>query len=143
MLIDALLAEREMFRDDQPLQSIKSRITGAQSVEAASESERFHGELRHYQREGLGWLLYLRRTSLGGCLADDMGLGKTVQVLALLDGLRPRNRGRPSLVIAPRSLLFNWEEEAKRFTPHLRVIEHHGPRARSVTPATSRNSIWY
>jgi hypothetical protein len=85
----------------------------------------FAGELREYQREGLGWLAWLERTGLGGCLADDMGLGKTVQVLALL--ARERTGQRPSLVVAPRSVLFNWEKEAARFAPALRVYKHWGP----------------
>ena len=72
----------------------------------------FAGELRDYQREGLGWLHFLRRFGFGGCLADDMGLGKTVQVLALLaaratapTGGEPRARRSSS---CPRSLVFNW-----------------------------------
>ncbi|MEO8216644.1 MAG: DEAD/DEAH box helicase, partial [Acidobacteriota bacterium] len=127
LLIDALLAERHIFRDKDPLSAIKSRITGAQDISPVAESERFRGELRPYQREGLGWLIYLRNASLGGCLADDMGLGKTVQVLALLDQVTAGGDCGPSLVVAPRSLLFNWKKEAERFTPHLRVLEHHGP----------------
>jgi SNF2 family DNA or RNA helicase len=71
-------------------------------------------------------LHFLRETGLGGCLADDMGLGKTVQTLALLDSVRGESGGRPSLVVAPRSLLFNWAAEARRFAPHIRVREHHG-----------------
>ena len=84
-----------------------------------------------YQREGLGWLLFLRRFGLGGCLADDMGLGKTVMVLALLARIHAANSRdaddrRPSLVVAPRSLVFNWRQEAARFTPELRVLEYTG-----------------
>jgi len=83
-------------------------------------------ELRPYQRAGLGWLQFLRATGLGGCLADDMGLGKTVQTLALLESIRADGGTRPSLVVAPKSLLFNWAAEAARFAPQLRVREHHG-----------------
>ncbi len=87
----------------------------------------FRGELRLYQQVGLGWMQALERLELGGCLADDMGLGKTVQVLALLaDG------GGPTLVVAPRSLLFSWQEEAERFAPGLRVRAYHGPERVSV-----------
>jgi superfamily II DNA or RNA helicase len=90
----------------------------------------FRGELRPYQKEGLGWLRFLERAGLGGCLADDMGLGKTVQVLAFLAGRRDRcgDAARPSLAVVPRSLVFNWISEAGRFTPGLRVLEHHGAR---------------
>jgi SNF2 family DNA or RNA helicase len=110
--------------------------------------------LRAYQKEGLGWLHFLRRFRFGGCLADDMGLGKTVQVLALLESRRaeraaagrahdagpgqtPQDTGSatspapeqvrlPSLVVMPRSLVFNWRQEAVRFAPHLRLLEHTG-----------------
>ena len=110
----------------------------------------FQGTLRNYQRVGLGWLQFLAEQGLNGCLADDMGLGKTVQALALLQGLKEKaagddNRGvgkgraggavgandaqdraAPSLVVAPVSTLRNWEAEAARFTPGLRVQVHHG-----------------
>ena len=88
---------------------------------------RFQGELRAYQREGLGWLRFLERFGFGGCLADDMGLGKTVQVLAALAGRRAASpQPPPSLVIVPRSIVFNWLREAARFAPTLKVIDHTG-----------------
>ncbi len=90
------------------------------------EPEGFIGTLRNYQRRGFSWLLFMRRLGLGACLADDMGLGKTVQTLAALLALK--NRGAPSkaLLICPTSVLGNWETEAARFTPDLRVHLHHG-----------------
>ncbi len=97
--------------------------------------DNFEGTLRPYQRQGLGWLLYLQEFGFGGCLADDMGLGKTVQVLALLAsrqasvqaGAEEGQKLEPSLVVMPRSLIHNWQEEAKRFVPSLQVIDHTGP----------------
>ena len=86
----------------------------------------FVGELREYQREGLGWLGFLRRFGFGGCLADDMGLGKTVQVLAHLAGLPTGKKAKPSLVVVPRSLIFNWKGEASKFAPKLKVLDHTG-----------------
>ncbi|HUP70171.1 MAG TPA: DEAD/DEAH box helicase [Acidimicrobiales bacterium] len=83
----------------------------------------FNGELRHYQSEARGWLEFLDRGGLGGCLAMDMGLGKTPTVLAHL--LATRGNG-PSLVVAPPAVLGNWAAEAQRFTPELRVRVHHG-----------------
>jgi SNF2 family DNA or RNA helicase len=85
--------------------------------------EGFEGELRHYQAEARGWLGFLDRAGLGGCLAMDMGLGKTPTVLAHL--LEHRGDG-PSLVIAPPAVLGNWAAEAARFTPELAVQMHHG-----------------
>lgn len=83
--------------------------------------------LREYQREGLAWLGFLADAGLGGVLADDMGLGKTVQVLAHL--LDEKARGRldaPALVVAPTSLIGNWQDEARRFAPSLSVLTLHG-----------------
>jgi superfamily II DNA or RNA helicase len=86
--------------------------------------------LRPYQKAGVAWLLFLRENGFGGVLADEMGLGKTLQVLALLEWLRcnpQRGNGRLHLVVCPSSLVFNWQAEAKRFTPGLRVLALHGP----------------
>ena len=83
--------------------------------------EGFTATLRHYQRRGLGWLQFLHRLGLGGCLADDMGLGKTPTTLAHLAGIPG-----PHLVVCPLSVVRNWESEAARFTPLLRVMVHHG-----------------
>ena len=79
--------------------------------------------LRPYQAKGVEWLAFLGRLGLGCCLADDMGLGKTIQILALL--LRERD-GQANLLIAPASLLANWQAEAARFTPDLRLLLLHG-----------------
>ncbi|WPL17240.1 ATP-dependent helicase HepA [Thiorhodovibrio winogradskyi] len=82
-----------------------------------------HAELRPYQRKGLDWLQFLRDFELGGVLADDMGLGKTIQCLTHLLVEKSAGRAdRPSLVVAPTSLMFNWRREAERFTPELKVL---------------------
>ncbi len=83
----------------------------------------FRGELRAYQADAAGWLAFLDRGDLGGCLAMDMGLGKTPTVLAHL--LANRGEG-PALVVCPPAVLGNWAAEASRFTPALRVETHHG-----------------
>jgi superfamily II DNA or RNA helicase len=84
--------------------------------------------LRPYQKEGAGWLLFLRNHGFGGILADEMGLGKTVQVLAHLRAVKQSGveRAGPALVVCPSSLVFNWEAEAAKFTPDLRVLALHG-----------------
>src|SRR4029079_1862739 len=85
----------------------------------------FQGELRPYQERGLAWLSFLESVGLGGVLADDMGLGKTVQLLALMFGELAQDVG-PTLLVCPMSLVGNWQREAARFTPGLRVHVHHG-----------------
>ncbi len=84
----------------------------------------FAGELRPYQERGLSWLSFLDGLGLGGVLADDMGLGKTIQLLSLI-AAQPTGSG-PTLLVCPMSLVGNWQREAARFTPGLRVHVHHG-----------------
>src|SRR5579859_4129065 len=84
----------------------------------------FSGTLRPYQERGLSWLSFLGGLGLGGILADDMGLGKTIQLLSLI-AAQPAHSG-PTLLVCPMSLVGNWQREAARFTPDLRVHVHHG-----------------
>ncbi|WP_313223170.1 DEAD/DEAH box helicase [Stutzerimonas nitrititolerans] len=87
-----------------------------------------NAELRPYQLEGLSWLQTLRALEVGGILGDDMGLGKTLQTLAhLLLEKQAGRLDRPALVVMPTSLIPNWQDEAARFTPELRVLTLHGP----------------
>ena len=122
------LADEIELTFDQAYERARSRLRRFRGVPAADPPGTFLAELRPYQREALGWFKFLADFGLGGCLADDMGLGKTVQVLAMLESRRALGAadGRPSLVVAPRSLTFNWAREAERFAPKLRVFEHHG-----------------
>ncbi|MEW2019406.1 DEAD/DEAH box helicase [Rhodococcus sp. NPDC076796] len=80
--------------------------------------------LRPYQQRGLDWLAFMSRLGLGAVLADDMGLGKTLQVLTLL---AHEKSSTPTLLVAPMSVVGNWQREAAKFTPALRVLVHHGP----------------
>ncbi len=85
-------------------------------------------ELRPYQREGLAWLQHLRALDAGGVLADDMGLGKTLQAIAHIVAEKDAGRlDRPALVLAPTSLVGNWQRELARFAPYLNVLVLHGP----------------
>ncbi len=89
--------------------------------------ESFHGSLRPYQVRGYSWMAFLDRFGLGACLADDMGLGKTIQVIALLLNERSAKvRPGPTLIIAPMSVVGNWQREIERFGPSLKVMVHHG-----------------
>jgi superfamily II DNA or RNA helicase len=126
-LLDSLLAAQPGSRTDAGFAKVREELRAFEGVAATDAPPGFQGELRPYQREGLGWLEYLRRFGFGGILADDMGLGKTVQVLALLQRLRfKRQLKGPSLIVVPRSLVFNWMQEAARFTPRLRVLDYTG-----------------
>ena len=127
-LLDALLAGQQNVDYDEQFLALRDRIRSFDGVDTIEEPEHFVGELRGYQRDGLGWLKFLQSFGFGGCLADDMGLGKTVQLLALLQERQAHeaDERRPSLIIVPKSLMFNWKEEAERFTPNLRVLEYTG-----------------
>ncbi|MEM7165068.1 MAG: SNF2-related protein, partial [Planctomycetota bacterium] len=125
-ILDALLAGRPEVSADERFVQFHERLRSFVGVEAEQEVTSFTGELRPYQRDGLGWMRFLRDFGLGGCLADDMGLGKTVQVLAVLAEQQGHTEGRPTLVVAPRSVVYNWVDEAHRFTPQLRVLEYGG-----------------
>ncbi|MCK9460034.1 MAG: DEAD/DEAH box helicase [Proteobacteria bacterium] len=109
---------------------LEETLRGLRSPErltAIDPGDDLHGTLRPYQEVGLRWLHLLSRLGLGACLADDMGLGKTVQVIALLLALRREGSAtrRPSLLVAPASLLANWAAELERFAPTLRAVIAH------------------
>lgn len=125
-LLDILLAGRESVEFDEGFERYRESLAAFDGVKPQHETSEFVGELRDYQRDALGWFEFLRSLGLGGCLADDMGLGKTVQVLALLESRRKLDTRGPTLVVAPRSLVFNWIDEAARFTPNLRVLDYTG-----------------
>jgi hypothetical protein len=145
-VLDALLAAQPEITCDETFARVREEWHNFSGIEAIAEPPGFVGTLRDYQREGLGWFAFLQRFGFGGCLADDMGLGKTVQVLALIESRR-RERAKldtkdkaakqhdadlaktatgPSLVVVPRSLVFNWQQEAARFTPNVRLLTHTG-----------------
>ncbi len=86
----------------------------------------FTGKLRPYQKAGYNWLRFLNEFHLGGCLADDMGLGKTVQTLALLQSEKEKGDRGTSLLVMPTSLIYNWEMEAKKFAPNLKILTYTG-----------------
>ncbi|HVL76373.1 MAG TPA: SNF2-related protein, partial [Noviherbaspirillum sp.] len=109
------------------LRRLAARLASAGVPPAVSQPEGMGITLRPYQLQGLAWLQYLREHDLAGILADDMGLGKTAQALAHL--LVEKRSGRldlPALVVLPTSLVFNWQAEARRIAPALRVLTLHG-----------------
>ncbi|MGZ3430397.1 MAG: DEAD/DEAH box helicase [Isosphaeraceae bacterium] len=132
-VLDALLANQPEIQVDAAFEKVRERLRQFEGVVALDSPPGFHGELRPYQREGLGWLDYLQRFGFGGILADDMGLGKTIQVLALLQRRRYRRQAKgPALAVVPRSLVFNWIQEAAKFTPRLKVLDYTGPGRHSL-----------
>ena len=128
---------------DELFDNARRKLASFEGIAPRSEPRGFIGELRGYQRDGLGWFRFLREFGFGGCLADDMGLGKTIQVLALLVS-REAERGdapRASLVVAPRSVVFNWIDEAKRFAPKLRTLDYTGIGRSAADLATGQHDL--
>jgi SNF2 family DNA or RNA helicase len=139
-ILDSLLASQDSLRfdTDSRFDEILKKVREFSGIHPRDEPAGFRGSLREYQKEGLGWLDFLREFRFGGCLADDMGLGKTVQVLAMLikhhqpDCKCELPKAGPSLVVAPKSLIFNWIEEAARFAPGLRMLDYTGTHRRDL-----------
>lgn len=108
------------------------QTNGSHHLQSLKTPGKFSGKLRPYQERGLSWLSFLSQIGLGACLADDMGLGKTIQLLALLlaerqtNGRKKAAQPAPTLLICPMSVVGNWQREAARFAPTLRVHVHHG-----------------
>ena len=95
-------------------------------IEEYDTPDKFKGDLRRYQLAGYNWLRFLEQYNFGGCLADDMGLGKTIQALALLQHQKNESPDSTNLLVMPTSLLYNWEMEAKKFTPKLKILNYTG-----------------
>ncbi|HVZ86386.1 MAG TPA: DEAD/DEAH box helicase [Polyangia bacterium] len=123
--LGALCAELE-----QPpppgLDRLAPLIAGFERLPEAPLPEDLTASLRAYQQQGVNWLVFLRGAGLGGVLADDMGLGKTLQAMCAFQGR--------TLVVAPTSVLFNWQAELARFRPSLKVCVYHGA-GRALDPA--------
>jgi SNF2 family DNA or RNA helicase len=122
---------------DTPLDVVSVRADGwlgellsgaaAASLQPLEPPPGFAATLRPYQQRGLSWLAFLSSLGLGSCLADDMGLGKTVQLLAMECLHRHKDPAAgPTLLLCPMSLVGNWQREAAKFAPELRVYAHHG-----------------
>ena len=126
--IDALAGmERWQFKGMGAIKSLADKLRNTAGIKAVAAPQGFALELRPYQLEGLSWLQYLREQELSGILADDMGLGKTAQALAhLLIEKQSGRMDKPSLVVLPTSLIFNWKREAQRFAPQLTMLSLHG-----------------
>jgi len=121
------------------LAALLTRLKGGADTEVPPPRE-LRATLRPYQQRGLSWLTTLSELGFGACLADDMGLGKTMQLLSFL--LRrlelDTTPARPVLLVAPTSVIGNWEREAERFAPSLRLVRHYGAdRARSAAELPS------
>jgi hypothetical protein len=116
----------ESSETTRALAALGRNLRDIQGLPPAEVPATLKAELRHYQLDGFRWLQFLANHGLHGILADDMGLGKTLQTLAHLDAESAKFPDKPSLVIAPTSVVPNWAAEAEKFAPHLKVLVLHG-----------------
>jgi superfamily II DNA or RNA helicase len=123
----------ELFAPDEmdapvkdTLRLLAEKLNQVSTIEPVAPPADLKATLRGYQQEGLSWLYFLHQHQLGGVLADDMGLGKTLQVIAFMLQLKADGYTDTHLLVVPTSLLFNWQQELRRFAPSLRCITLHG-----------------
>ncbi len=102
----------------------KQKLSLFENISDVEIPESIHADLRDYQKQGLNWLNFLDEFSFGGILADDMGLGKTLQILSFLARKKENGAGN-NLIVVPTSLIFNWENEIKKFCPTLSYLVYH------------------
>ncbi len=125
--VNLLLKDAEDYETDNEFKKYIEKLNDFEKIKPQQPVKDFNGKLRHYQKFGLDWFYFLQEFKFGGILADDMGLGKTIQVLALL--AKEKNKQNiTSLVVAPTSVVFNWINEAAKFTPSLKILCHTGNR---------------
>jgi SNF2 family DNA or RNA helicase len=131
LLLNAVLGDDDDVRGDKGFDAFRTKILSYDLTKTAKAPVGFKGKLRDYQKEGLTWLTFLKDFESGGVLADDMGLGKTIQMLAFLLS-RQKESKLPSLVVAPKSLIFNWIDEAQKFAPTLKVVRYVGGERKKI-----------
>ncbi len=121
------LGEQDGLKPTAGFRQFIKKLQGFEGVGRSEPPKTLKATLRPYQQRGLDWLWFLNRYSLSGVLADDMGLGKTVQALALLLKSKKQDGKKPTLVVVPASVVVNWQEEAQKFAPSLKVLDLTGP----------------
>ena len=131
-----LIAEESEHLEERMSRKLE-KLLQFEDMEDVPEPMHFNGHLRPYQKAGFNWFYFLKHFRFGGCLADDMGLGKTIQTLALLQNEKELAQNEPnsplSLIVMPTSLIYNWQQEANKFAPSLRIRVHTGlQRGRSI-----------
>ena len=130
------------FPGEGSIKELAQRLLAAPGMVRAAPPLGLKAELRGYQHDGLAWMQYLREHDLSGILADEMGLGKTVQTLAHILSEKEAGRlDRPALVIVPTTLMHNWRQEAKKFTPGIRLLSLHGSQRHESFDAISKHDL--
>ena len=122
-IIEELINEK-IFEDGQNPQ--RNFFEGINDISVDKNLPKINATLREYQKYGYHWITYLLENNLGACLADDMGLGKTLQAIAVITNLHKKKLSEKTLIVMPKSLVFNWESEINKFSPDLKVGIYYG-----------------
>ncbi|ROI05929.1 ATP-dependent helicase [Chryseobacterium sp. G0240] len=126
--VSSLFEKEVLSREVQnEIASYTAEFSSIKKIPEISIPAELNAQLRDYQHHGLNWLSFLDDLNFGGCLADDMGLGKTLQIIAFILSQREKRGHATNLIVVPTSLLFNWQDEIKRFAPSIQVLLHYGP----------------
>ena len=124
-IIDMLFKE---INDEQLKLEIdyrKRKLLNFEEIEDVDIPDTVKADLRPYQNQGFYWLKFLDDFGFGGCLADDMGLGKTLQIITFIAYKKQQGAGT-NLIVVPKSLIFNWADEIRKFCPSLTYLVYHG-----------------
>ncbi|MBQ4132229.1 MAG: SNF2 helicase associated domain-containing protein [Desulfovibrionaceae bacterium] len=125
-VLDSLLEDIPEVTTDSFWDTLRMKLHSFDKIKQLDEPEGLHASLRGYQKQGLSYLNFLREYGFGGILADEMGLGKTVQTLSFLQYMKEQGETGPNLIVVPTSVLPNWEREAAKFVPSLRLLTIYG-----------------
>ncbi|MEW5771920.1 MAG: SNF2-related protein [Thermodesulfobacteriota bacterium] len=126
-VLDKILDDLPEATTDSFWNTLRAKIHSFREIATVPKPVRLNADLRPYQAQGLNFLNFLREYGFGGILADEMGLGKTLQTLAFIQSLaEDKGKGRPSLIVVPTSVLPNWEREAAKFVPDLKILTIYG-----------------
>lgn len=137
LFLSSFFTNDDNFLFEEKASQLENILKSLRDLPEHTPNKDFTGELRPYQKKGLGWIELLKENHIGGILADDMGLGKTVMMLASF----VKKSTSPTLIVAPKSLIFNWAKEIQRFIPHATVIEYTGTKRKDLLETINNTSI--
>lgn len=137
LFLSSFFLNDDNFLFEEKASSLENILDHLRQLPEQNPAENFMGQLRPYQKKGLGWIELLKENQIGGILADDMGLGKTVMMLASFRSVT----NNPTLIVAPKSLIFNWAKEIQRFIPEAKVIEYTGTKRKELLEEVNASSI--
>ena len=140
-VIDELYENRNVEELSFELDEKYERLQEFKNIPEIKAPAHLNDILRPYQLAGFHWLSYLNDVGWGGILADDMGLGKTIQALTMLEHHRTQTGGLKALVVCPTTLIYNWQNEIKKFTPSLSLHIHHGNTRERNAEVLQKNNV--